>query len=171
MAMAMAMAMGMATAMANSNGGGNSQWQRQWQWPTTTAMAPEMATATAIAMAMVTATATMTITTTDTREGCLFMCQQFAVLWQGQRLASSPWAQRSVRCPALHYLGATAKSVCSIARGRDPESSPWIVFFIFFNYLFSLLNNPLSPHTNSVPQEPRQPIDGLPRFVLYFLSR
>ncbi len=82
-----------------------------------------------------------------------------------------PWTQRSVHCQALCHGGATAKSVCSISRGRDPESSAWIVFFIFFNYLFSLLNYPLFPHTISVPQEPRQPIDGLPPLLLYFLSR
>ena len=69
------------------------------------------------------------VTTTDTREGCLFMCGQCAALWQGQRFASPPWTQRSMHCPALHHGGATAKSVCSISRGRDPESSPWIVFF------------------------------------------
>jgi hypothetical protein len=135
-----------------------------------TAMATATETATVIAMVTVMATATMT-KTTDTREGCLFMCQQCAVLWQGQRLASPPWTLRSVHCPALHHGGATAKSACSISRRRDPESSPWIGFFIFFNYLFSLLNNPLFPHNNSVPQEPRQPIDNLPQLLLYFLSR
>ncbi len=55
---------------------------------TVTATATVMATATemamAIAMAMAMATATMT------KEGCLFMCQQCAALWQGQHLASTP---------------------------------------------------------------------------------
>jgi hypothetical protein len=54
------------------------------------------------------------VTMTDTREGCLFMCQQCAALWQGRCLASPPWAQRSVHCPALYQEGATAKSVRSI---------------------------------------------------------
>jgi hypothetical protein len=42
-----------------------------------------------------------------------------------------------------------------------------------FNNLLSLQKNTLFPHTNSVPQEPHQPIaiDGLPRLLLYFLSR
>ncbi len=101
---------------------------------------------------------------TDTRDVCLFMCQQCAVLWQGWHLASLPWKQRSVHCPALHHVGATEKSVCSISRGRGPESSPWI----FFIYLFNLLNNPLFPHTNLFPQELCQPMNGLPRLLLHF---
>jgi hypothetical protein len=75
------------------------------------------------------------VMTTDTREDCLVMCQQCAVLWQGQHLASPPWTQGSVHCPMLHHGGATAKILCSISRGRDPESLLWIVFiFIFYNY-------------------------------------
>ncbi len=133
------------------------------------AMATAIKMATAIAMGMAMVMAMMTVTTTDTEEGCLFMCQQCAALWQGQHLASSPWTQRNVHCPVLCHRGAIAKSVCSISRGRDPESSPWIVFF--FNYLFSLLNNPLVLHTNSAPQESCQPIDGLPQLLLSFLLR
>ncbi len=175
MAITMAMVTVAETAMAMANGNGDGHGWRQWQWQrrwlTMMAMAAAMEMATAITMATALATATMTVTTTDTREGYLFMCRKCAALWQGWCLASPPWAQRSVHCPVLHQLSATAKSVCSISRGMDPESSPWIVFFIFFNYLFSLLHNPLFPHTNSVPQEPCQPIDGLPRFLLYFFSR
>jgi hypothetical protein len=172
------------------DGNSNGQWQGRWQWPkaTTMVMANDdgngnnngdgngnrngngNGNGNGDTMAM--ATATMTVTTNDTREGCLFMCWQCAVLWQGEYLASPPWSQRSKHCPALHHGGATAKSVCSISRGRVPDSSPWIYFFlIFFNYLFSLLNNLLFSYTNSFPQEPHQPIDGLPRFLLYFLSR
>ncbi len=171
---AIATVMGMvtetATVMANGNSNGDGWWQRWWWWLTMMAMVIAAEMATVIAMATVTVTVTMTVTTTDTR-GSRFMCRQRAALWQGRHLASPPWAKRSVYCPALCHLGATARSVCSISRGRDPESSPWIAFFCFFNYLISLLNNPLSPPTNSVPQEPRQPIDGLPRFLLYSLSR
>ncbi len=72
------------------------------------------------------------ITKTLSRVGCLYMCRQCATLWQGQRLASPPWTQMSVHCPVLRHGGATAKSVCSISRGRDPESSSWIVFLYFF---------------------------------------
>ncbi len=44
------------------------------------------------------------------------------------------------------------------------------ILFYFINYLFSLLNNPLFLHSKSVPQDSRQPIDGLPWLLLYFLS-
>jgi hypothetical protein len=119
-------------AMADGNRDSDGQWQRRWQWLTMTVIAMATETATASAMAMATLMATMTITTTDTWEGCLFRCRQCAALWQGRSLASPPRAQRKVHCPALHHLGAIAKSVCSISRGRDPESSPWIRFFYYF---------------------------------------
>jgi hypothetical protein len=57
---------------------------------TATAMVVATEMATAIAMATATATAMMTVTTTDTREGCLFISQRCAALWQGQRSASPP---------------------------------------------------------------------------------
>jgi hypothetical protein len=118
-------------------------------------MVTERATTIAMATAMETAMATMTVTTTDTMECCLFMCWQCAVLWQGQRFASPPWEQRSVHCPALGHMGTTAKSVCSISRGGGVlRAHHELGFYIFFNYLFSLLNNPLFPHTNSVPKNP-----------------
>ncbi len=40
-----------------------------------------------------------------------------------------------VHSPALRHGGDTAKIVCSLSRGRIPDSSPWIVFlFIIYNY-------------------------------------
>ncbi len=69
------------------------------------------------------------------REGCLFMCQRCAAMWHGQHLASTPMDTKESDSPALRHGGDTAKSVCSLSRGRVPDSSPWIVFlYIFYNY-------------------------------------
>ncbi len=43
---------------------------------------------------------------------------------QGGRLVPlpPPWTHRSVHSPSLHHGGDTAKSVCSLSRGRVPDS-------------------------------------------------
>jgi hypothetical protein len=51
---------------------------------------------------------------------------------RGNTLPPPPWTQRKVHSPALHHGSDTAKSVCSLSRGRVPDSSPWIVFFVYF---------------------------------------
>jgi hypothetical protein len=54
---------------------------------------------------------------------------------RGNTLPPPTWTQRKVHSPALHHGGDTAKSVCSLSRGRVPDSSPWILFlFIIYNY-------------------------------------
>ncbi len=54
---------------------------------------------------------------------------------RGNTLPPPPWTKKKVHSPALHHEGDTAKSACSLSRGRVPDSSPWIVFlFIFYNY-------------------------------------
>ncbi len=54
---------------------------------------------------------------------------------RGNTLPPPQWTQRKVHSQVLHHGGDTAKSVCSLSRGRVPDSSPWIVFlFIFYNY-------------------------------------
>ncbi len=126
----------------------------------------------ATARATATAMATMTLTKTDTREGCLFMCRKCAVLWQGRRLASPPWAQKECALPSAVPSGCHCKECLLHFKGEGSwELTMDCFFIIFFNYLVSLLDNPLFPHINSVPQEPRQPINGPPQLLLYFLSR
>jgi hypothetical protein len=50
-------------------------------------------------------------------------------------LPPPPWTQREMHSPVLHHGGDTAKSVCSLSRGRVPDSSPLIFFlFIIYNY-------------------------------------
>jgi hypothetical protein len=51
---------------------------------------------------------------------------------RGNTLPPPPWIQRKVHSPALHHGGDTAKSVCSLLRGRVTDSSPWIVFLYIF---------------------------------------
>jgi hypothetical protein len=46
------------------------------------------------------------------------------------------------------------RAVSPILGGGILTAQDGLGCFIFFNFLFSLLNNPLFPHTNSVPQEP-----------------
>jgi hypothetical protein len=98
-----------------------------------TAMAMETATGTvtamAIAMARVMAMATMT------KEGLpLHVLAMYSTVAGATPCLHSPWTQRKVHSPALHHGGDTAKSVCSLSRGRVPDSSPWIVLlFIFYN--------------------------------------
>ncbi len=60
---------------------------------------------------------------------------------RGDTLPPPPWTQRKVHSPALRHGGDTAKSVCSLSRGRIPESSPWILF-LFIIYKEKLLENP-----------------------------
>ncbi len=54
---------------------------------------------------------------------------------RGNTLPPPPWTQTKVHSPVLHHGGDPAKSVCSLSRGRVPDSAPWILFlFIFDNY-------------------------------------
>ncbi len=130
----------MAAAMVDGDCNGNDQWQWQRRWA--------IATATAMAMAM----ATELVGNGD-RDGngdgngnghgkgnhykgrvassCGRDVQRF---WTGNTLPPPPWTQSKMHSPVLHHGGNTAKSVCSPSRGRVPDSSPWIVFFTFYNY-------------------------------------
>jgi hypothetical protein len=49
---------------------------------------------------------------------------------RGNTLPQPLWTQRKVHSPALHHGGDAAKSVCSLSRGRVPDSSPLILFLI-----------------------------------------
>ena len=51
---------------------------------------------------------------------------------RGNTLPPPPWTQRKVHSPALRHGGDTAKSVPSFSRGRVPDSSPWIVFVVYY---------------------------------------
>jgi hypothetical protein len=54
---------------------------------------------------------------------------------RGNTLPPPPWTQRKVHSPALRHGGDTAKNICSLSRGRVPDSAPWILFlFIIYNY-------------------------------------
>jgi hypothetical protein len=100
---------------------------------------------------------------------------------RGDTLPPPPWTQRKVHSPALRHGGDTAKSVCSLSRGRVPDSSPWIFFLLFTTTVqficpphYSGTQEPCQPIDALPPpllQEPCQPIDDLPRLLLHFLSK
>jgi hypothetical protein len=143
----MARAMGMATAMADGdateraaamvNGNHNGNGQRQQQWATATAMVMESATTTEMATAM--AAATATATATITKEGLplhvVGMCSAFG----GATPCLHPHGHKG-KC--MRHGGNTAKSVCSSSRGRVPDSSPWIVFCLFFTTTVQFTEQP-----------------------------
>jgi hypothetical protein len=105
---------------------------------------------------------------------------------RGNTLPPPPWTQSKVHSPALRHGGDTTKIVCSPLRGRVPDSSPWIVFCLFFTTTvqfneqpsvcpphYSGTQEPCQPIDAQPPpllQEPRQPIDNLPWLLLHFFS-
>jgi hypothetical protein len=106
---------------------------------------------------------------------------------RGNTLPPPPWTQRKVHSPALCHEGDTAKSVCSLSRGRVPDSSPWIVFCLFFTTTVQFTEQPSvhPPHCSATQkpcqpidalpplllQEPHQPIDNLPQLLLHFFVK
>jgi hypothetical protein len=78
---------------------------------------------------------------------------------RGVTLPPPPWTQRKVYSPALRHRYDTAKSVCSLSRGRVSESSPWIFFVYYLQLLFSLLNNSLfAPRIIQALKNPVSPL-------------
>jgi hypothetical protein len=112
------------------------------------------------------------------------MWQQCAVLLEGRHLTSAPMDTNKSAC----IMGVTLLKVLALLHeGGLLTAHHGLFYFYFLQLLFSLLNNPLfaPPHysgaqepcqlTDPLPppllQEPRQPIDDLPRLLLHFLSR
>ncbi len=82
---------------------------------------------------------------------------------RGNTLPPPPWTQRKVHSPVLCHGGDTAKSFCSPSRGKVLDSSPWIVFCLFFTTTVQFTEQPsVHPPHYSGTQEPCQPIDTLP---------
>jgi hypothetical protein len=131
-------------------------------------------------MAMGTATARATITKGGLPLYVAAMCSAFG----GATPCLNPHGHKQ-KC--MRHGGDTAKSVCSPTKERFPDSSPWIVFCLFFtttnqfteqlsvrppHYLGA--HEPCQPIDALPPpllQEPLQPIDNLPWLILHFLSR
>jgi hypothetical protein len=127
----------------NRDGGGNGRQQLQWQWLMAMATATATATATesvtamemATAMAMVTAMARATIT----KEGLPLHVAAKCSAFGGATCCLHPHGHKG-KC--MHHGGDTAKSVCSPSRGRVPDSSPWIVFCLFFTTTLQFTEQP-----------------------------
>ncbi len=185
-----------ATAMADGNvketvavmvdGNRNGNGQQRRQWAKATAMATESATTTemAMVMAMATATARVTMTKAGLPLHVLAMCSAMA----GATPCLYPHGHKG-KCihQRCHHGGDTAKSVSSLSRGRVPDGSSWILFCLLYTTTVQFTEQPsvCPPHysgaqESSQPidalsppllQEPRQPIDNLPRLLFHFLSR
>ncbi len=112
----------------------------------------------AMAMAMVTATATATITKEGLPLHVAAMCSAF----RGATPCLHPHGHKQ-KC--MHHGGDTAKSVCSPSRGRVPDSSPWIVFCLFFTTTVQFTEQPsvCPPHIIQVLKNP------VSRLTLYLL--
>jgi hypothetical protein len=155
----------MAVAMvdSNRNGNGQRQWQRQWAIATATAMvtATDLAIATEMptAMAMATATARATITKEGLPLHVAAMCSAFG----GATPCLHPHGHTG-KC--MCHGGDTAKSGCSPSRGRVPDSSPWIVFCLFFTTTVQF-----TEHTSVCPppiiQVLKNPVSRLALYLLY----
>ncbi len=129
MAAATTMADGNATeraaAIVNGNRNGNCRRRRQWAMATVMVMESATATEMATVMAMAMAMARATITKEGLPLHVAVMCSAFG----GATPCLHPHGHKQ-KC--MHHGGDTAKSVCSPSRGKVPDSSPWIVFCLFF---------------------------------------
>ncbi len=106
---------------------------------------------------------------------------------RGNTLPPPPWTQRKVHSPALRHGGSTAKSVCSLWKGRVPDSLPRLIFLYIFSATVQFTKQPsVCPPYHSgaqepflpidtlpppLLQEPCQPIDNLPRIILHFFVK
>ncbi len=164
-----------ATAIADGNGNGNGQWQLQRQWTPVMAMAAATETAMTITIAMAKATvaATMMLSSQQLTQGGLPLCvpAMCSAVAGATPCLPPPPGHKGVSIAQHCAMGVPLQRVFASFQGGGILRAHHGFFLIFFNYMFSLLINPLFPHTNLVPQEPRQPIDSLPWLLLYFLSR
>ncbi len=100
-----------------------------------TATESKTATEMATAMAMVMATARATIPKEGLPLHVAAMCSAF----RGATPCLHPHRHKQ-KC--VHHGGDTAKRVCSPSRGRVPDSSPWIVFCLFFTTTVQFTEQP-----------------------------
>ncbi len=151
--------------MVDGNRNGNGRRQRQWAMATAMVMesAATMEMATAMAMAMATAMATIT------KEGLPLHVAAMCSAFEGVTPCLHPHGHKQ-KC--MHHGGDTAKSVCSPSRGRVPDSSPWIVFCLFFTTAVQFteqpsvcppaaLNNPVSRLTLYLLHSSKKPVSLL----------
>ncbi len=65
---------------------------------------------------------------------CLAISSQILTIYQTQ--------QPEIITKCMRHGGDTAKSVCSPSRGRVPDSSPWIVFCLFYTTTVQFTEQP-----------------------------
>jgi hypothetical protein len=147
---------------------------------TESAMAMEMA----MAMVMVMATARATIT----KEGFPLNVAAIYSTFGGGTPCLYPHVHKGKCIHQRCVMGVTLLRVFSPLHGGGvPDSSPWVVFFLFFTTTvqfteqlsvrppnYSGAQDPcqsIDPLPPSLLQEPHQPINNLPWLLLHFLSR
>jgi hypothetical protein len=156
----------MAVAMVDGDHNDNGQRQRQRQWAIGMAMATATATesttatemATAMAMAMVRVRATIT------KEGLLLHVAAMCSAFGGATPCLHPHGHKG-KC--MRHGGDTAKRVCSPSRGRVPDSSPWIVFCLFFTTTVQFTEQP-SVCPPCIIKVLKNPVSQLTLYLLHF---
>ncbi len=104
------------------------------------------------------------------REGCLFMCQQCAVLWQGQHLASTPMDTKEYAFTSAASWGWFCKEFLLPFKGEGSWQLTMDCFFYFFTSNVQFTEQPsVRPPHYSGNQEPCQPIDPLPPLHLFHI--
>ncbi len=125
----------------NRDGSGDGRWQPQWQWAMVTAIGDGTGNGDSVGNGgrdgdgYCNGNSHGKGNTHDEGRVASSCAGNVQGCGRGDTLPPPPWTQRNVHSPALHHRGDTAKSVCSLSRGRVPDSSPWILFlFIIYNY-------------------------------------
>ena len=149
-----------------------------------TATATESKSEMATAMAKETAMARAT-----TKEGLPLHVAEMCSAFVGATPCLHPHGHKGKCIHQRCIMGVTLQRVFAPLQGGGFLTANHGLFFVYYlQLLFSLLNNPLfaPPHysgaqepscqpIDALPppllQEPRQPIDNLPRLLLHFLSR
>jgi hypothetical protein len=86
---------------------------------------------------------------------------------RGNTLSPPPWTQRIVHSPVLCHGGDDAKILCSLSRGRVPDSYNGLFVLIFTSTVQFTEQPSVCPLHYSGAQEPCQPIDALPPPLLF----
>jgi hypothetical protein len=158
----------METAMADSNG----RWQWQWQWPMVTEMAMAMADGDGNGNGNSNRDGNsncnhndhsngnddVVVTMTDTREGCLFMCQQCAGTGRGNALPPSP-GHKGVCIVQRCAMGVPLQRVFAPFQGGGILRAHHGLVFLFFTTTVQFTKQPLLfPHTIQALKNPVSPL-------------
>jgi hypothetical protein len=148
----------------NRDEGSDGQWQLQWQWPMATAMAMGDGNGDSVGESNGNGNGNGNSNRDGDGDGigncndnghgdgnndkgrvASSCASNVHHCGRGNTLPPPPWIQSTVHSPALCHGGDTANSVCSLLRGGVPDSSPWIVFLLFFTTTVQFTEQPSVP--------------------------